>query len=120
MDYLKKNYDLAIILISHDLDYVAKYADKVILLDHATIAKQGTVKEVFQSPEFDHVFGMSSEEKWIREGEKMSQVTSWFEYNFMRNALIAVIIITPLFGLMGTMIVNKKMAFSQMHLGILH
>ncbi|MST74220.1 metal ABC transporter ATP-binding protein [Roseburia sp. MUC/MUC-530-WT-4D] len=70
MDYLKKNYDLAIILISHDLDYVAKYADKVILLDHATIAKQGTVKEVFQSPEFDHVFGMSSEEKWIREGEK--------------------------------------------------
>ena len=59
MDYLKKNYDLAIILISHDLDYVAKYADKVILLDHAAIAKQGTVKEVFQSPEFDHVFGMS-------------------------------------------------------------
>ena len=41
----------------------------------------------------------------------MSQVTSWFDYNFMRNALIAVIIITPLFGLMGTMIVNKKMAF---------
>ena len=24
MDYLKKNFDLAIILISHDLDYVAK------------------------------------------------------------------------------------------------
>ena len=26
MDYLKTHYDLAIILISHDLDYVAKYA----------------------------------------------------------------------------------------------
>lgn len=48
MDYLKTHYDLAIILISHDLDYVAKYADHVVLLDK-TVAKQGTVKEVFES-----------------------------------------------------------------------
>ena len=34
IDYLKKHFDLAIVLISHDLDYVAKYADKVILLNH--------------------------------------------------------------------------------------
>ena len=27
--YLKTHYDLAIILIAHDLDYVAKYADHV-------------------------------------------------------------------------------------------
>ena len=37
---LKKHYDLAIILISHDLDYVAQYADKVILLD-GTVLKTG-------------------------------------------------------------------------------
>ena len=48
MDYLKTHYDLAIILISHDLDYVAKYADHVVLLDK-TVAKQGTVKEVFET-----------------------------------------------------------------------
>lgn len=52
---LKENYDLAVILISHDLAYVKKYADKVILLD-GTILKQGTVKEVFSSAEFDRVF----------------------------------------------------------------
>ena len=69
MDYLKKHYDLAIILISHDLDYVAKYADKVILLD-TTIVKQGTVKEVYESPEFDQIFGASSEERWIKEGKE--------------------------------------------------
>lgn len=40
MDYLKTHYDLAIILISHDLDYVARYADHVVLLDK-TVAKQG-------------------------------------------------------------------------------
>ena len=27
--------------------------------------------------------------------------TSWLDYGFMRNALLAVLIITPLFGLLG-------------------
>lgn len=56
MDYLKKNFDLAAILISHDLDYVAKYADWVVLLDK-TVLKQGTAKEVYRSNEFKQVFG---------------------------------------------------------------
>lgn len=56
MDYLKRNFDLAAILISHDLDYVAKYADWVVLLDR-TVLKQGTVKDVYHSPEFRQVFG---------------------------------------------------------------
>lgn len=34
--------------------------------------------------------------------------TEWLEYDFMKNALLAVLIITPLFGILGTMIVNKK------------
>ncbi len=67
MDYLKKHYDLAIILISHDLDYVAKYADHVVLLDK-TVLKQGSVKEVYKSPEFEAVFSASKEDSWIKEG----------------------------------------------------
>ena len=70
MDYLKNHYDLAVILISHDLDYVAKYADQVILIDQGKAAKQGSVKEVFESPEFDRVFGMAGEEKWLREEDE--------------------------------------------------
>ena len=35
----------------------------------------------------------------------------------MKNALIAVLIITPLFALLGTMIVNKKMAYFSDALG---
>lgn len=61
MDYLKKNFDLAIVLISHDLDYVAEYADKVLLLDR-TVLKQGSPKEVYQSREFENVFGVKKEE----------------------------------------------------------
>lgn len=52
---LKKENDISIILVSHDLDLVKKYADKVILLDH-TIIKQGTVEEVFNSKEFKEIF----------------------------------------------------------------
>lgn len=68
IDYLKRKFDLAIILISHDLEYVRKYADHVVLLDQ-TVLKQGTAKEVFQSPEFESVFASNSEEKWIKEDE---------------------------------------------------
>ena len=38
-------------------------------------------------------------------------IFSWLEYDFMKYAFLAVLIITPLFGIMGTMIVNRKMAF---------
>lgn len=59
---LKENFDLAVILISHDLDYVRRYADKVILLDQ-TVLKQGSVKEVFQSDEFAEIFQGSGEKR---------------------------------------------------------
>jgi zinc transport system permease protein len=42
---------------------------------------------------------------------------SWVEYNFMKNALFAIIIITPLFGILGTMVINNKMAFFSDALG---
>lgn len=41
----------------------------------------------------------------------------WIEYDFMKNALIAIIIIAPLFGILGTMIVNNKLAFFSDALG---
>lgn len=56
IDDLKNHYDLAVILISHDLEYVAKYADEVILLDKK-ILRRGTPEEVFHSEEFREVFG---------------------------------------------------------------
>ncbi len=42
---------------------------------------------------------------------------SWMEYNFMKNALLAIIIITPLFGILGTMVINNRMAFFSDALG---
>ena len=47
--------DMAILLISHDLDMVKKYADQVILLDKRVL-KIGTVGEVFNSAEMKNLF----------------------------------------------------------------
>ena len=42
---------------------------------------------------------------------------SFMEYDFMKNALLAIFIISPLFGLVGSMIVNNKMSFFSDALG---
>ena len=41
----------------------------------------------------------------------------WLHYTFMKNALLAIILITPLFGMLGTMAVDNKMAFFSDALG---
>ena len=41
----------------------------------------------------------------------------WTEFSYMKNALLAILLITPLFGLVGTMIVNNKMSFFSDALG---
>lgn len=47
----------------------------------------------------------------------LESLTAFFQYGFMRNAFFAVLIITPLFGILGTMIVHNKMAFFSDALG---
>ena len=41
----------------------------------------------------------------------------WTEFAYMKNAFLAVLLITPLFGLVGTMVVNNKMSFFSDALG---
>ncbi len=35
----------------------------------------------------------------------------WIQHLFMKNALIGILLVTPIFGLLGTMVVNNRMAF---------
>ena len=53
---LKASEDMAIILISHDLEQVAKHADQVILLNKKVLAA-GTPEEVFNDDKMKRVFG---------------------------------------------------------------
>jgi len=52
---MRKKYDLTIIVISHDFEFVKKYADKVVLLDK-TIKCVGKPNDVFKSDEFQELF----------------------------------------------------------------
>lgn len=41
----------------------------------------------------------------------------WTSHEFMKNALLAVLLVTPLFGILGTMVVSNRMAFFSDSLG---
>ena len=56
VEELKEQEDLVILLVSHDLDYVKKHADRVVLLDQ-TVLCTGTPEAVFSSAEFAAAFG---------------------------------------------------------------
>jgi zinc transport system permease protein len=42
---------------------------------------------------------------------------SFMNYAFMKNAFLAIILVSPIFAILGTMIVNNKMAFFSDALG---
>lgn len=54
---LRDNYHMAILLVSHDLPLIKKYADKTIVLDK-TVVISGDTEEVFASKEFKATMGL--------------------------------------------------------------
>ena len=58
---LRDEQHMAVLLVSHDLGLIRKYADKVVLLDKTVIA-EGDADEVFRTAAFKEAFGFSSEE----------------------------------------------------------
>lgn len=55
LDEIRQTYDLSILMTTHDFTMLERYADQVILLNHAII-RQGTPAEVMKSNEFNSVF----------------------------------------------------------------
>ena len=48
---LRKNYAMTILLVSHSMDDVARYADEVLVLHQGELKLEGTVEEVFSRKE---------------------------------------------------------------------
>ena len=57
LDEIRKEYDLSILMTTHDFSSLPRYADQVVLIDHA-VKKMGTPKEVLESEEFHTAFHM--------------------------------------------------------------
>ncbi len=55
LDEIRKNYDLSILMTTHDFSMLPRYADRVVLIDHE-VKIQGEPEEVLASPEFAAAF----------------------------------------------------------------
>ena len=55
LDEIRKRYDLSILMTTHDFATLPRYADKVVLIDHAVVCK-GTPEEVLASEVFARIF----------------------------------------------------------------
>ena len=58
LSHLRSNYDLSIILVSHDFNLVYKYADCVAFLNNKTVECIGIPDEVFNNKKVIDVFGL--------------------------------------------------------------
>ena len=57
LDEIRRDYDLSILMTTHDFSMLSRYADRVVLIDHE-VKCQGTPEEVLASPEFFTAFHM--------------------------------------------------------------
>ena len=55
LDELRQDYDLSILMTTHDFGMLPRYADNVVLIDHAVI-EQGSPDDVLNSDGFRRVF----------------------------------------------------------------
>ncbi|WP_458408414.1 metal ABC transporter ATP-binding protein [Anaerotignum sp.] len=62
---LRDRQHMAVLLVSHDLNLIRKYADKVVLLDK-TVVMEGEADEVFSADAFKSAFGF-----------QIGEVTAW-------------------------------------------
>lgn len=60
LDEIRKEFDLSILMTTHDFSMLPRYADQVVLIDHG-IRIKGTAEDVLQSPEFLEAFHMRGE-----------------------------------------------------------
>ena len=57
LDEIRKNYDLSILMTTHDFSLLPRYADQVVLIDHGVLI-QGDPQTGLDSEEFHRTFHM--------------------------------------------------------------
>jgi len=50
LDRLQRDHGMAVLLITHDLNLVRRFADRVVVLERGHVVERGVTREVFDSP----------------------------------------------------------------------
>jgi iron complex transport system ATP-binding protein len=59
MEKLRREQGITVIMVSHDLNLAAMYADRILLLDNGEIAGIGTARDVIQTGLLEQIYGCS-------------------------------------------------------------
>lgn len=97
MGDLQKEFDMAMLMISHDLGIVANMADEVVVMYHGKVVESGPVEEIFENPQHPYLkallkavprFGMAEGERLVplREIKSADEVMFAEKANWKENA----------------------------------
>lgn len=54
LDRLQRESDMAVLFITHDLNLVQRFADRVVVMQYGKVVEQGPVEQVFNDPREDY------------------------------------------------------------------
>ena len=78
LNKIKKEKNMSMLLISHDLDLIKNYADKVIILKNGVVLEKGSTDDVFERPTNDYTKALiySSPEKLVSKNKETNRLVN--------------------------------------------
>jgi microcin C transport system ATP-binding protein len=75
LEDLQKDFSMAILMITHDLNMVKRFADKVCVMQQGKLVEQNSVDGLFSNPQHDYTLHLlnSQPEALIEEGQQRTQ-----------------------------------------------
>jgi microcin C transport system ATP-binding protein len=95
---LQKQNGMAVLLITHDLNLVRKFADRIIVMENGHIVEQGAVEVVFANPQHAYTRKLM-DSKPVRDVVEATQITG--QTSSMKADALRVSYPTPIPGIKG-------------------
>ena len=95
---LQKQNGMAVLLITHDLNLVRKFADRIIVMENGHIVEQGAVEAVFANPQHAYTRKLM-DSKPVRDVVEVTQITG--QTSSMKADALRVSYPTPIPGIKG-------------------
>ncbi|MGB3074399.1 MAG: ABC transporter ATP-binding protein, partial [Chitinophagales bacterium] len=78
MDSLRRENEMSMLFISHDLGVVAEVADRILVMYKGKIVEQGTVEEIFLNPQHPYTKGLLACRPLV--GKKLHRLPTIFDF----------------------------------------